>query len=77
VALIRTLIPILLLAALSQSGTVYLNILHTNDIHGGIVERDATFLNPDFPPAVGGGDGSHHSFSKPADTAKMPVNSWF
>jgi len=55
VALIRTLIPILLLAALSQSGTVYLNILHTNDIHGGIVERDATFLNPDFPPAVGGG----------------------
>lgn len=54
-AVIRAMLPVLLLAALSRGGTVYLNILHTNDIHGGIVERDATFLNPDFPPGVGGG----------------------
>lgn len=54
-ALIRGILPVLLLAAMSRSGTIYLNILHTNDIHGGILERPATFLNPDFPPSVGGG----------------------
>lgn len=54
-ALMRQALAVLLTAALSRGGTVYLNILHTNDIHGGIVERAATFLNPDFPPGVGGG----------------------
>ncbi len=48
-------LPLLLLAAISPAGTVYLNILHTNDIHGGIVHGDATFMNPDFPPGIGGG----------------------
>lgn len=48
-------LPVLLFAAMSQAGTVYLNILHTNDIHGGIVDSDATFMNPDFPPGIGGG----------------------
>ncbi len=32
-----------------------LDIMHTNDVHGGITPRDATFLNPDFPPLIGGG----------------------
>lgn len=53
----RTLIPaLMLLLSLSASGEViYLNILHTNDIHGGIVPTAATFMNPDFPPMMGGG----------------------
>ncbi len=54
-ALIRAWLPVLLPAAISHGGTVYLNILHTNDMHGGIVDSDATFLNPDFPPEIGGG----------------------
>lgn len=53
----RILLPVLLLALTFGAGadTIYLNILHTNDIHGGIVPREATFLNPDFPPMIGGG----------------------
>ncbi len=52
----RNLILILLCAASAlQADIVYLNILHTNDIHGGIVPRKATFMNPDFPPWIGGG----------------------
>jgi 5'-nucleotidase/UDP-sugar diphosphatase len=35
--------------------TFELNIFFTNDIHGGIVEQSAEFLNPEFPPLLGGG----------------------
>ena len=53
----KRLLPVLLLAIILpvSAGTIYLNILHTNDIHGGIVPREASFLNPDFPPMIGGG----------------------
>ena len=30
-------------------------IFYTNDLHGGITEQEAEFLNPDFPPILGGG----------------------
>jgi len=30
-------------------------IMHTNDIHGGIDRRGATFMDEEFPPALGGG----------------------
>ncbi|MFC2088369.1 5'-nucleotidase C-terminal domain-containing protein [Calditrichota bacterium] len=30
-------------------------IFYTNDMHGGITEQEAEFLNPDFPPILGGG----------------------
>ncbi|MBU1707661.1 bifunctional metallophosphatase/5'-nucleotidase [bacterium] len=29
-------------------------ILHTNDVHGGIDAGKATFMNPEFPPSLGG-----------------------
>jgi 2',3'-cyclic-nucleotide 2'-phosphodiesterase (5'-nucleotidase family) len=47
----------LLLAAAAPAApeTIYLNILHTNDIHGGIAPTSASFINPDFPPMMGGG----------------------
>ncbi len=32
-----------------------LDIMFTNDIHGGIDRYEATFMNPDFPPVLGGG----------------------
>jgi len=32
-----------------------LTVFFTNDIHGGIVPQRAEFLNPDFPPTLGGG----------------------
>jgi 2',3'-cyclic-nucleotide 2'-phosphodiesterase (5'-nucleotidase family) len=32
-----------------------LNIFFTNDVHGGIVPVSAEFLNPEFPPMLGGG----------------------
>jgi 2',3'-cyclic-nucleotide 2'-phosphodiesterase (5'-nucleotidase family) len=33
---------------------IRLLVLHTNDIHGGIDESKASFMNPEFPPALGG-----------------------
>ncbi|NLP05783.1 bifunctional metallophosphatase/5'-nucleotidase [Candidatus Fermentibacteria bacterium] len=53
----RTAAALLLLSAASApclARVFTLDILHTNDVHGGIVSRDATFLNPDFPPEIGG-----------------------
>ncbi len=35
--------------------TLELNIFFTNDVHGGIVPQSAEFLNPEFPPILGGG----------------------
>jgi 2',3'-cyclic-nucleotide 2'-phosphodiesterase (5'-nucleotidase family) len=32
-----------------------LNVFFTNDVHGGIVPQSADFLNPEFPPMLGGG----------------------
>lgn len=33
----------------------YLDIIYTNDIHGGIMPTGAAFMNPEFPPPLGGG----------------------
>ncbi len=30
-------------------------VIFTNDVHGGIDQSEATFINPDFPPKLGGG----------------------
>lgn len=30
-------------------------VIFTNDVHGGIDRSEATFINPDFPPRLGGG----------------------
>lgn len=34
---------------------VQLEVLFTSDIHGGLGSSDASFLNPEFPPPLGGG----------------------
>lgn len=41
-------------AALGEE-PVSIVIMHTNDIHGGIDRRGATFMDEEFPPALGGG----------------------
>lgn len=55
------LILILILSFFAIAEELKLDILWTNDIHGGIDPYDATFMNPDFPPALGGG-GSHATY---------------
>ncbi|KQC09547.1 MAG: multifunctional 2',3'-cyclic-nucleotide 2'-phosphodiesterase/5'-nucleotidase/3'-nucleotidase [Candidatus Cloacimonas sp. SDB] len=40
-----------------------LDVLFTNDIHGGIDKYQATFMNPEFPPDLGGG-GSAATYIK-------------
>jgi 2',3'-cyclic-nucleotide 2'-phosphodiesterase (5'-nucleotidase family) len=41
-------------AAPGEAEIVKLTVVHTNDIHGGINPSDATFMNRDFPPRLGG-----------------------
>ncbi|MBN1327598.1 MAG: bifunctional metallophosphatase/5'-nucleotidase [Candidatus Cloacimonetes bacterium] len=52
-------IPLILLTFLlcfSLNGEdLYLDIIFSNDIHGGIDPYEATFMNPNFPPMLGGG----------------------
>ena len=53
------MINFLLLAFLLNAGdTVEITILHTNTIHGAVEPQPATWINPDFPPPVGGADAA-------------------
>ncbi|OQX71986.1 MAG: multifunctional 2',3'-cyclic-nucleotide 2'-phosphodiesterase/5'-nucleotidase/3'-nucleotidase [Candidatus Cloacimonas sp. 4484_275] len=45
------------------SEDLLLDIIFTNDIHGGIDKYEATFINPNFPPMLGGG-GSAATYIK-------------
>jgi 5'-nucleotidase / UDP-sugar diphosphatase len=47
------LLFILISTGFTQAKKIYL--FYTNDVHGGIAEVEATFLNPNFPPILGGG----------------------
>ncbi len=55
------LLSILILAGVASAaeekddGILRLNILWTNDVHGHIAPEPARFMNPEFPPALGGG----------------------
>lgn len=54
----RSLICIALLvfaAQFAQAETYKLVICNTNDVHGGVDSSKATFMNPEFPPELGGG----------------------
>jgi len=52
--IIITLFSLCLLTCLTAEDLI-LDIIFTNDIHGGIDIADATFMNPSFPPKLGGG----------------------
>lgn len=59
----KCLLIILLLGSIIflAAEEILLDIIWTNDLHGGIDPYDATFMNPDFPPRLGGG-GSHATY---------------
>jgi len=41
-------------AGAADDGLVRISVIFTNDIHGGIDPTGATFMNPEFPPPLGG-----------------------
>jgi len=49
------LFVIILLSSSLFGETLKLDLMFTNDIHGGIDAYGATFMNPQFPPTLGGG----------------------
>lgn len=52
----RYILLFLLLAALPLvAEDLRLDIMWSNDVHGGIDRAQATFMNPEFPPQLGGG----------------------
>jgi len=61
IVLSAVLIVLLTSISLLLAEDLRLDILWTNDIHGGIDPYAATFMNPEFPPALGGG-GSHATY---------------
>ncbi|MBT4333336.1 MAG: bifunctional metallophosphatase/5'-nucleotidase [Candidatus Cloacimonetes bacterium] len=57
------LVFLLLFSSMLLAEDLLLDIMFTNDIHGGIDRYPATFMNPDFPPILGGG-GSAATYIK-------------
>lgn len=55
----KQIFAIFALLALSTAGfaanTFSLVVCHSNDVHGGVDSSEATFMNPEFPPQLGGG----------------------
>ncbi|MBP7562357.1 MAG: bifunctional metallophosphatase/5'-nucleotidase [Candidatus Cloacimonetes bacterium] len=52
----KILISLLVLVSVSLwAEDLKLDIMYTNDLHGGIDRNPATFMNPQFPPMLGGG----------------------
>jgi len=48
-------IVLLILFSFLAAEDLLLDVMFTNDIHGGIDRYSATFMNPEFPPMLGGG----------------------
>ncbi len=59
------MIQLLLTIALigSPGDTVRIIVLHTNTIHGSVEPQPATWINPDFPPPIGGADAALSAIS--------------
>jgi len=58
----RLILPLILLAALAaqvpgeaDDGIMRVHLMWTNDLHGHIAPEEARFMNPEFPPPLGGG----------------------
>ncbi len=66
--LIYILPALLILFGICNAEDLRLDIMWSNDVHGGIDRAQATFMNPEFPPQLGGG-GS-------AATLIKQVRSW-
>lgn len=55
---------LILLSTQNVAQTKKIYLFYTNDIHGGIAEVEAFFLNPNFPPMLGGGASAAAIISK-------------
>ena len=53
-----------------------LNIFFTNDVHGGVTEQKAEFLNPEFPPILGGGASAFAIIKKAREQIAREGNAW-
>lgn len=53
----RYIVLLVLIMALSLAAAedLRLDIMFSNDVHGGVDRAQATFMNPEFPPQLGGG----------------------
>jgi len=49
------LLALIFALSLSVAEELKLDIMWTNDVHGGVDRSQATFMNPEFPPQLGGG----------------------
>jgi 2',3'-cyclic-nucleotide 2'-phosphodiesterase (5'-nucleotidase family) len=49
------LLVLIFALSLSVAEELKLDIMWTNDVHGGVDRSQATFMNPEFPPQLGGG----------------------
>lgn len=45
----------LMIIGMAHADDLRLDIMFSNDVHGGIDRAQATFMNPEFPPQLGGG----------------------
>ncbi|MDD4310350.1 MAG: bifunctional UDP-sugar hydrolase/5'-nucleotidase [Candidatus Cloacimonetes bacterium] len=60
------------LFSLAFAEDLRLDIMFSNDVHGGIDRAQATFMNPEFPPQLGGG-GSAATLIKKVRSLKGPT----
>lgn len=54
----RNLLPIFILLCvtwINAAEVISIDLMWSNDMHGGIDRYEATFMNPEFPPMLGGG----------------------
>ena len=74
-----TIFTLLLVLFSAYSGTpdekLRLSVFFTNDLHGGITPQKAEFLNPEFPPILGGGASAARLIKKAQEKAALEGNS--
>ncbi len=66
--MMHLLITLSLVASIGDTARII--ILHTNTIHGAVAPQPATWINPDFPPPVGGADAAIVAISAVSDEAQ-------
>ncbi len=64
------------LFAQDSDSSFQLNIFFTNDVHGGIIEQSAEFLNPEFPPILGGGASAYGIMKRARQQIKEEGGAW-
>jgi 2',3'-cyclic-nucleotide 2'-phosphodiesterase (5'-nucleotidase family) len=74
--LLAAMLAVFLTGAAPASDVLEVDVLYTSDIHGHIDRGHATFLNPNFPPPLGGGASAAayiERVRKEAEAAGRPV----